>query len=300
MTTTSRQERRSRTRPRATASAAIRSVLRNLANWLREAADGELSVKALHELRIATRRAEAALQLCQDAADGRAARWLQRRLKTLRRACNDARDDDVLCQWIQRHGKSSSSKSLRQAIRTHRAEVQPRIVELARRLSDKHRFERRSNKVLKQLRVCERQGQIAQAFGRRLFAEVYHFVKALPAQREDASALHRLRIIGKRLRYASELVTEIWPDVALVELNEHLHVLQDRLGAIHDHIVGTRRLRQRSQDRSSRTVRPLVQKAQGTAVRLQRNFWRWWQASPIERMLADTTAEVLTLMNQTP
>lgn len=299
MTTTSRQNRRSRTRPPANASAAVGRVLQDASSRLLEAASGELSKDSLHELRIACRRAEAALRLCQDAADGRAWRWLKRRLKTLRRACNDARDDDVLCQWVQRHG-TSSSKSLRQAIRTHRAEVQPRIVELARRLSDKHRFERRSNNVLKQLRVCERQGQMAQAFGRRLFAEVYRFVKALPAQREDASALHRLRIIGKRLRYASELVTEIWPDVALVELNEHLHVLQDRLGAIHDHIVGTRRLRNRSLDRSARAVRPLVQKAQSMAVRLQRNFWRWWQACPIERMLADTTAEVLTLMNQTP
>ena len=299
MTTISRQDRRSKSRSRANASAAVDRVLQNAASRLIEAAKGELSEESLHELRIACRRAEAALRLCQDAADGRAWRWLKRQLKTLRRACNDARDDDVLCQWVQRHG-TSSSKSLRQAIRTHRAEVQPRIVKLARRLSDKHRFERRSNKVLKQLRACERQGQIAQAFGRRLFAEVYRFVKALPAQREDAPALHRLRIIGKRLRYSSELVTEIWPDVALVELNEHLHVLQDRLGAIHDHIVGTRRLRKRSLDRSARAVRPLVQKAQGTAVRLQRNFWRWWQASPIERMLADTTAEVLTLMNQTP
>ncbi len=296
MTTTSRQDRRSRTRPRANASVAVGRVLQNAAGRLLEAANGELSENSLHEVRIACRRAEAALRLCQGAADCRAGRWLKRRLKTLRRACNDARDDDVLCQWVQRHG-TSSSKSLRQAIRTHRAEVQPRIVVLARRLSDKQRFERRSNKVLKQLRVCERQGQIAQAFGRRLFAEVHHFVKALPSQREDTSALHRLRIIGKRLRYASELVTEIWPDVALVELNEHLHSLQDRLGAIHDHVVGTRRLRRRSLDRG---VRPLVRKAQGAAVRLQRNFWRWWQASPIERMLADTTAEVLTLMHKTP
>lgn len=296
MTTTSRQDRRSRTRPRANASAAVGGVLQDAASRLLEAANGELTAKSLHELRIACRRAEAALRLSQEAADGRDWRWLKRQLKTLRRACNDARDDDVLGQWVQRHG-TSSSKSLRQAIRTHRAEVQPRIVELAQRLSDKQHFERRSNRVLKQLRVCERQGQIAQAFGQRLFDEVYRFVKALPGQSDDASALHRLRIIGKRLRYASELVMEIWPDVALVELNEHLHVLQDRLGAIHDHIVGTRRLRKQSLDRG---VRPLVQKAQETAVRLKRSFWHWWQASPIERMLADTTAEVLTLMSKTP
>lgn len=296
MTTTSRQDRRSRTRPRAKASTAVGQVLQKAASRLLDAANGDLSKETLHELRIACRRAEAALRLCQDAADGRAWRWLKQRLTTLRRACNDARDDDVLGQWVQRHG-TSSSKSLRQAIRTHRAEVEPRIAKLARRMSDKRRFERRSNKVVKQLRACELQGHVAQVFGQRLFADVSRFVKALPAQREDASALHRLRIVGKRLRYASELVTGIWPDVTLLELNEHLHSLQDRLGAMHDHVMGARRLRNHWPDRASR---PLVKKAQSTAVRLQRKFWRWWQATPIERMLADTTAEVLTLMRQSP
>ena len=297
MTTTSRQKHRSRTRPRATASAAIRSVLRNLANWLREAADGELSVKALHELRIATRRAEAALQLCQDMADGRAARWLKRRLRTLRRACNDARDDDVLGKWVQRHG-TASSRSVCQAICDHRAEVEPRIVKLARRLHEKHRFERRSRKVVKQVRACELKGQLARAFGQRLFEEVSRFVKSLPARRDDAVALHRLRIIGKRMRYASELVTSIWPDVALAELCEHLHLLQDRLGSIHDQVVGARHLRKQLPERLARAARPLVREAQRTATRLQRKFWSWWQAYPIERMLADTTAEIVGLMSK--
>lgn len=256
MTTTSRQDRRSRTRPRANASVAVDRILQKAASQLIDAANEELSEDSLHELRIACRRAEAALRLCQNAAGGRTWRWLKRRLKTLRRACNDARDDDVLYQWVQRQD-TSSSKSLRRAIRTHRAEVQPRIVKLARRLSDQQRFERRSQKLVNQLRACERRGHVAQAFGQRLFDELYRFVKALPAQREEASALHRLRIIGKRLRYASELVSEIWPDVAFTELHEHLHSLQDRLGAIHDHIVGTRRLRSRSLGRG---VRPLVKK----------------------------------------
>lgn len=255
MTITSRQERRSRTHPRVTASAAVRGILKKAASRLREAAGGDLSPKALHELRIACRRAEAALRLCEDAADGRASRWLMRRLKSLRSACNDARDDDVLCKWVQLQGRSSS-KSLCEALRDHRAEVQPRIVELARWLNEKHRFERRSQKVVKQLQACELKELMARAFGQRLFDEVYRFVKSLPANRDDLSVLHRLRIIGKRLRYASELVTEIWPDVALAELNEHLHLLQDRLGSIHDQVVGARRLSEVLPKRLAHTARP--------------------------------------------
>ncbi len=297
MKTASRQARRPRTRPRANASAAVGRVLQTAASRLAEAANGELSVKSLHELRIACRRAEAALRLCQDAADCRAVDWLKRRLTTLRGACNEARDDDVLCKWVKHQG-NSSTKSLCRAIRDHRAEVQPRIAELARRLTKKRRFERRSRRVVKQLRVCELKGQMARSFGQRLFDDVSRFVKSLPVNRDDSSALHRLRIIGKRLRYACELVTEICPDVALAELNEHLHLLQDRLGAVHDQIVGADRLRQRLPHRLARAARPLVRKAQETATRLQRKFWRWWQTYPLERMLADTTAEVVTLMSK--
>ncbi len=299
MTTTSRSERQSRTRPRVPASAAVRSILQHAAKRLHAAADGKLSTKSLHELRIACRRAESALRLCQDAADGRALRWLKQRLMTFRGACNEARDDDVLCKWVQRSG-TSASPSLCQAIRDHREEVQPRITELARWLSDKHRFRRRSQKVVKQLQACQLQSPIAQVFGQRLFDEVSCFVKSLPANREEISALHRLRIVGKRLRYASELVTSIWPDVALTELNEHLHLLQDRLGSIHDKVVGARRLCKRLPNRLTRAAQPLARKAQETATRLHRKFWRWWQAYPIERMLADTTTEVVALISKRP
>jgi triphosphatase len=296
MMTTSRQVGRPRPRSRAQASAAVGQVLQNADKRLREAADGNLSAKALHDLRIACRRAEAALWLCQDAADGRAWRWLMRRLKTLRGACNEARDDDVLCQWIKRHG-AAGSQSVRHAIQAHRKTVQPQIAKLAQQSSEGDRFHRRSQKVVKHLRDCELKGRTAQMFGRRLFAEVNRFVKSLPAQRNDVDALHGLRIAGKRLRYASELVTEIWPDVTLTELNEHLHALQDQLGTMRDHIVGARRLQKTFPDRA---VEPLVRKAQAAADRLQRSFWRWWQSSPIERMLADTTAEVVTLIRQKP
>ena len=84
----------------------------------------------------------------------------------------------------------------------------------------------------------------------------------------------------------------------MAELNEHLHLLQDRLGAVHDHIVGARRLRQLLPKRLARAARPLVRNAEETATRLQRKFWRWWKAYPIERMLADTTAEVVGLMSK--
>jgi hypothetical protein len=79
-----------------------------------------------------------------------------------------------------------------------------------------------------------------------------------------------------------------------------LHELQDRLGPIHDQLVAARRLRKHFQKNSDRAVQTLVSTAEHQANRGQRDFWRWWQALPIERMLADTTAEILLLMDSTP
>jgi CHAD domain-containing protein len=264
---------------------------------LRDARHGELSEKPLHELRIACRRAEAALRLCEDAADSKAWRWLTRSLKSLRRTCNQARDADVLEDWLKRQ-TTPTGQSLRRVIRHHRRDIEPEIRKLASGLCEHRRFERRSAKLISRLQACEASGQIAASFGRRLFDEVHRFVKSLAVGRDEASKLHRLRIAGKRLRYGSELVTEIWPDVELTELKEHLHSLQDWLGAIQDQVVGERLLKKCATAHSAKVAQTLARKARSSAARQQRKFWTWWRACPLERMLADTTAEVLTLMTK--
>lgn len=296
-TTTSRKARPSRAQRSTTAASVVALLLRTASKRLHDARKGELSEDSLHALRIACRRAEAALRLCEDAADSRAWRWLTRNLKTFRRACNQARDADVLASWLQRQA-TPASKSLRRAILAHRQNLEPEIRRIANQLCERRRFQRRSAKLISRLQACESSGQIVANFGRQLFDEVHRFVKSLPVRREDISKLHRLRIVGKRLRYASELVTEVWPDVELTELKEHLHSLQDRLGGIHDQFVGERLLQKCSTARSARAVQTLSLKARRSATRLQRKFWTWWRACPLERMLADTTAEVLTLMTK--
>lgn len=296
-TTTSRKTRPSRKPRSTTAASMIALTLRTMSKRLRDARQAELSAESLHALRIACRRAEAALRLCEDAADSKAWRWLTRNLKSLRRTCNQARDADVLASWLQ-HQATPASNSLQRAILTHRQDLEPQIRELANNLCDRRRFQRRSAKLVSRLQACETSGQIAVSFGRQLFDDVHRFVKSLTFRRDESSKLHRLRIDGKRLRYSSELVTEIWPDVELTELKEHLHSLQDRLGEIHDQFVGEHLLKICAKGRSAKAAQTLARKARNSAIRQQRKFWTWWQACPLERMLADSTAEILTLMTK--
>lgn len=290
---------RNRRQMRGSATAAVRARMRTLSRQLRDVAAGRLSTKALHELRIACRRAEAALRLCREVADSRACRWLHKHLRTLRRACNDARDCDVLFAWIKRHD-ATAAKHWGRELQAQRQALQPLIVKLAARLTEDRSLNRHSKSALRRLRDCERSGRVASAFGRRLFSEVHRFVLSLPVDREDSAALHQLRIIGKRLRYASEIVTEVWPDIELAELREHVQTLQKRLGAIHDQQVGQQRLQKLYGKQSGRSIGALLQRSRDTCVREQRRFWRWWRACPLERMLADTTAELLTLIRQKP
>src|SRR3954466_9022178 len=54
----------------------------------------------VHRLRVATRRACAALKLYKQLLPEKPARWLKRRLRKIRKAAGDARDLDVLSRRL--------------------------------------------------------------------------------------------------------------------------------------------------------------------------------------------------------
>jgi len=81
--------------------AVARRTLRGRLRWLWHclplaALQPEEDVEYVHQLRIATRRAEAALETFAPYLPGRRARWLSKKLRQVRRAAGDARDLDVL------------------------------------------------------------------------------------------------------------------------------------------------------------------------------------------------------------
>jgi CHAD domain-containing protein len=133
----------------------------------------------------------------------------------------------------------------------------------------------------------------AVVFGHGLFRELASFVETLPSRLVEIERLHSLRIASKRLRYAIEAAIEIWPDLAMAELVELLKSTQSQLGSLHDLVIRERRLialnccplqRERTEpDAESRTSQT-------------ESFWKWWMAQPLERILANTTAEIISLM----
>ena len=95
------------------AKQAVRKRLRAASQVLLAAAGDTLAPETLHDLRIACRRAEAALCLSRDVVRWHSCRWLWERLSGLRHACNQARDDDVLLLWLKEQPDRDSTRSLR-------------------------------------------------------------------------------------------------------------------------------------------------------------------------------------------
>src|ERR1051326_1289302 len=104
----------------------------------------------VHQLRVWTRRATAALRLYEHLVPKRQFAWLQKALRRIRRAANDARDCDVLIGRLTRDNRSGTHAWL-DGVRTERAEAQAEILHVHERLFRDDRLERKVEKLLEKV-----------------------------------------------------------------------------------------------------------------------------------------------------
>jgi CHAD domain-containing protein len=237
-----------------TSDVAIRTLKARLAavqRYLPLAAEkADEDFEYVHELRVSTRRATAALTLYADLLSRRRAAWLAKHLKNLRRAANDARDYDVLAQRLAKDHPEPEANRLLQNVRVQRRKAQKPILALHQRLKRCDHFERRIAKALQRVRPRRKKrsrttdprfGAWARANLRPL---VQRFFKAAANHGTDAAALHKFRIRGKKLRYAMELLAGAFPPDFREKLYPIIEGLQDKLGEINDHLTAQARWRQ--------------------------------------------------------
>ena len=80
--------------------------------WLPRAIDeAEQDPENVHQLRVATRRADAALRIFRCCLPGKTYRSARARLRTIRRAAGAARDWDVLLIELRQRAGSSTGRS---------------------------------------------------------------------------------------------------------------------------------------------------------------------------------------------
>jgi exopolyphosphatase/guanosine-5'-triphosphate,3'-diphosphate pyrophosphatase len=208
---------------------------------------GADEAECVHQLRVATRRAAAALFVFESDASRRWAR-MRKRLRRIRRAADAARRCDVHHEILLADAESAAER-LRagmRAVADWLAADRPkatRAVEAIARQHGRAEFKRARRSLLASLRDGRDDSAVGQAEQPRLLhhaaAEILpHLVGDLrAASRTDLRKfenLHAMRLTGKRLRYAMEIFSSCITPTARETLYPALKHMQDQLGQIND------------------------------------------------------------------
>ena len=224
-------------------SARLRSVWRQLPL---AALDSHRDIEHIHQLRVATRRAMAALEIYEPLLPARRGAWMVKQLKRARRAAGDARDLDVLVKRLKETvstRRDDAYQSLLERVRQLRREAQIPVVELQRKLLRGH-FRRKANKLVRKTRWRDplyAEPSFEDASRLSLAQALEPIWIASDAEPTDVAALHRLRIQLKRLRYSMEIFAGGFEPAFRRELYPVIESAQELLGAVNDHAAAAAR-----------------------------------------------------------
>ena len=199
----------------------------------------EENIEHVHQLRVAVRRARAVLQIFDDLLPKQRSRWINKTLRRLRRAAGDARDLDVLGERLaaiaQAKEKSELDKIVTKIAKRRRKAQKP-LVE-SYKAAKRAGFVKRSRGLEKRVRWRKKQSEpvFAEAARLRLGPLVDDFFTAAEADLSDMTNLHQMRIAGKRVRYAMELLAGAFDESFRTDLYPVFGEAQELLGTINDH-----------------------------------------------------------------
>ncbi|MEX2176747.1 MAG: CHAD domain-containing protein [Pirellulaceae bacterium] len=261
---------------------AVEHYLKEAAQVSGRAADDAESV---HQLRVWTRRSAAALRLFDEVLPRRTAKWLKRKLRKIRRTAGKARDCDVLATRIEQ-GDLAALEQTAVPLRARRKRAEKELSRLYKSLVGHNKWERKTARLFKKARWKGRPKSVRPPFGPwcrerlRALADQFHAVGGGDLSTE--TALHELRLAGKRLRYALELSPAALDPATHRRLYQQLGDLQDRLGEVCDSLTGVTRLEQWLAEAKEPTIRKQLRAAlkseQHQLARLRQRFARWWTA----------------------
>ncbi len=286
----------------------LRTVEKTIAS---AAAEGQARSDHAHQLRVATRRASAALRFFGDLIGEDASRDIARLLRRARRNAAAARLSDVQLLALENLRSGPERERFATAItiatvegEAKREAAQQELVRGARaaRLTALRGMRRRVLRSI--LRRAQRQAGNPNA--RRNATDGYtlaHLAREkLPtvlARLEDCEPLsdlarvHRLRIRAKQLRYSLELCAGCFPAAAREDVLNRVADLQARLGEINDATElaeWTAQLAAQRSDDTQATEREALMALEAEFAqqrdRLHTEFQQWWGQGGPREMLA--------------
>jgi CHAD domain-containing protein len=259
----------------------------------RAALEADHDIEYVHQLRVATRRADAALRIFVDCLPKKTHGKARRRLKMLRRAAGAARDWDVfLTDLLAREEEADA---------THRAGLDFLIgYALGQRCAahaDLEAVYRQQGDDFETFLLDTIEAARAPREGAApailvdlarpvLFERLRELEQAALGNLRDYAQLHQVRIAGKRLRYAMEVFADCFDSTFRTTLYPRVEQLQEILGRANDSHVAAERLsnlRERLQ-LSCATAWPRFQPGFEQLLRWhqrrlpqeRRRFLKWW------------------------
>jgi CHAD domain-containing protein len=201
-------------------------------------------VEDIHQLRVATRRSVAALQVFADLLPQRRVRKLTRKLKRIRRAAGNARDLDVLIHRLRGRLSGQGDGDIEMAIdclKRRRRRAQLPVVAIRKRL-DQKKLGQSIRKATDKVRWRGPGSEPTFAVVARWILQpvVEDFFRAADTDLSHIERLHEMRIKGKTLRYALELLASAFENSVQHEIYPTFVQVQDRLGGINDHATAAR------------------------------------------------------------
>jgi len=262
---------------------------------LQAAAGDRPDADRVHRLRVATRRTLAAVDAFSDLLPAKRRDWFAKRLRRLRRAAGEARDLDVLTDRLGREVAGPQSPVAGLAARDRL------VAMLARRQAASRGPIRQMRDALlagdwhgRTERLLDRVGSRGQDrpfadFARRRFRPlVARFFATADHRLRSAAELHRLRIEGKKLRYAMEIFACVFPVREGVRCADALERLQETLGDFTDHAVAADRLRRWGRSAGigmqHHTLAALHDVEAARADKARKAFANWWTPARRRRL----------------
>ena len=221
----------------AAAARVLAARLGAVHDLLRGIAGGDDSEEAVHALRVATRRAGAALDGFEPLLPARRAAWFEARLKRLRRAAGKVRDLDAILEGLrsedQEGARPNRSADVARAIEIvagKRAKARRALGQAVDRFPGSRTWQAHANKLIHAIERLESAPRFDRLAAERLGGIVARFFTAVADGAGDTDALHAIRIRAKQARYAIEIFapTPSPPRQRSLATLEHLQDLAGR------------------------------------------------------------------------
>ncbi len=287
---------------RRTLEARLKLVWRYLPDAAEKA---EKDCEFVHQLRVSTRRAMAAVDIFDALLPRRRGRWYRKQLKRVRRAAGDARDLDVLAQRMKAEPAMPPPENERlvKLAERDRRDAQSPVADVFQRLQSRN-FADRLPRFIEKVRARHLPVGSAEPTIRRLgqlclMPRVEEFFQAAHAGLDEYAELHQFRIQGKRLRYALEIFAGAFDPRLRNELYSQIEHLQQLLGDINDRVTARNWAIGAAEDADCESqdetlLRQLAEFETSAILQAKREFTSWWsdvRANQLRRDLLNVLSD---------